>query len=132
MGCSENGCQNQVHMRRLCRHHYKKIRFIERGIPLIKIKGKRISHDGYISINANGRLVQEHVAIATKALGRPLPAAAIVHHADGNTLNNANDNLVICPNQAYHYLLHRRMHALDACGNPDWVKCKYCKTWDAL
>ncbi len=51
---------------------------------------------------------KEHIAIAERALGKSLPALAKVHHVDGSTTRNANSNLVICENQAYHLLLHAR------------------------
>jgi len=47
--------------------------------------------------------------IAEQALGKPLPKGALVHHADGNALNNDPENLVICPDNAYHNLLHKRL-----------------------
>jgi recombinational DNA repair protein (RecF pathway) len=37
---------------------------------------------------------------------------------------------VICPNDAYHFLLHRRTRALDATGNANARKCNYCGQWD--
>jgi HNH endonuclease len=61
-------------------------------------------------ITSRGR-VGLHVLVAEKALGKPLPKGAIVHHVDGNTLNNAPSNLVICQDQAYHCLLHKRQRA---------------------
>jgi hypothetical protein len=72
----------------------------------------------------------KHVLIAEKALGRALPKGAQIHHVDNNGKNNANNNLVICPNFSYHALLHMRTRALEACGNASWVKCVVCRTWD--
>lgn len=87
-----------------------------------------------VHVNACGyRFVDgeaEHVAIAEKALGKKLPAGAIVHHVNENTLDNANSNLVICPSRAYHNLLHMRMRALAACGNANWMLCPFCGKHD--
>ena len=83
------------------------------------------------SINGHrGELRGEHVLVAEKALGKPLPLGAIVHHVDGDGANNAHSNLVVCPDQGYHQLLHLRQRALAACGHADWVKCQFCKGWD--
>lgn len=81
--------------------------------------------------NANREgYVKEHIIKAQKALGKPLPPNARIHHVDENKLNNANNNLVICEDQAYHLLLHKRTKALKACGHADWVYCKICKQYD--
>ena len=72
----------------------------------------------------------EHIHIAEKILGKKLPLGAVIHHVDENTLNNTPGNLVICPDRAYHNLLHARMRAREACGNVEWQKCPYCKQYD--
>ena len=69
--------------------------------------------------------------IAKMVLGKSLPPQAIIHHVDNNPTNNRPSNLVICENQAYHKLLHRRMDALRACGYVNWRRCKYCKEYDS-
>ena len=71
-----------------------------------------------------------HQIVAEEVLGKALPEDAVVHHVDGNGLNNENKNLVICQNQRYHLFLHSRKAAYYACGNANWKKCKFCKTWD--
>ena len=86
----------------------------------------RIATDGYLAF---GR-AKIHIEKAEQALKMPLPKGAQVHHADGDKLNNDNHNLVICPNQAYHHLLHIRLKAFFATGNPDLRRCPYCQKWD--
>lgn len=71
-----------------------------------------------------------HIEIAEKLLGQPLPANAEVHHVNGIKNDNRHENLVICPDHAYHALLHARQRAMDACGNPDYRKCEICGEWD--
>jgi len=80
-----------------------------------------------------GTIIQmnEHEFVAEKALGKPLPPGVVVHHIDHDQRNNDPTNLVICPNQAYHALLHQRERAFIACGNANWRRCVFCKEYDA-
>ena len=72
-----------------------------------------------------GKLMMLHRARAIKALGKPLPPKAIVHHVDDS--NPDDSPLVICQDQAYHLMLHRRLRVLRAGGNPDTDKwCFRC------
>lgn len=86
--------------------------------------------NSYKSRFVDGKQIGEHVFVAEIALGHKLPPGAIVHHHDENKQNNSNDNLVICPDRAYHNLLHQRMRALAACGNANWIMCGICKRHD--
>lgn len=85
---------------------------------------------GYKHIYVNGKGYPEHRLIAEKAMGKSLPKGAVVHHMDENTLNNANNNLCICPSAGYHKILHKRLDAFKAAGNPNWGKCPYCYQHD--
>ncbi|MGA2159822.1 MAG: hypothetical protein ABSG90_11475 [Dehalococcoidia bacterium] len=78
----------------------------------------RADKDGYIA---------KHIILAEKALGKPLPLKAEVHHYNG-TKNSGP--LVLCQDRKYHMLLHQRMRALKACGNASWLKCWICKEYD--
>lgn len=82
----------------------------------------------------NGGDVQlVHRILAAKALGKPLPKGAEVHHIDENKRNNAPSNLVICPNRAYHMLLHARQRVIDKGGDPNEEKiCSSCGQAKAL
>jgi hypothetical protein len=84
---------------------------------------------GHPHANRRGE-IYEHVLIAERALGKPLPPQCVVHHVDERKDNNRNDNLVICQDIAYHILLHQRMRAYKASGHADWKKCPYCKQYD--
>lgn len=94
------------------------IRFIAGHVSKAR---KRVS--GY---KMSGGILQ-HVAIATTALGKPLPSGAEVHHVDGNSLNNTRSNLVICQDRAYHMLLHARTRIVRDGGDPDTQRiCSGC------
>ena len=76
-------------------------------------KGRWIHKDtGYVMIKVKGELVYEHRALAEKALGKALPKGAMVHHTGARDDNHGFFKLVICPNQEYHMLLHKRMEEL--------------------
>jgi hypothetical protein len=97
-------------------------------------KGRRRPKEtGYMTVylpdhpraHGNG-YVLEHLLVAEKALGRPIPPEHPVHHHNGDGMDNTPGNLVLCQDQAYHMLLHQRMRALKACGNPGWLHCSLC------
>ncbi len=73
--------------------------------------------------------VYEHHLVAASALGKDLPSGVVVHHVNGDGRDNRPENLVILQSKAEHNTLHRRQRALDACGNPDFVRCEYCKEY---
>lgn len=88
---------------------------INKAHGIIKIKAYN-----HIKADMNG-YVRVCVLAAEKALGKPFPAKAIVHHIDG-----------IQDNDNYHKLLHRRERAYRACGNANFRKCWICKTYDSV
>jgi len=96
--------------------------------------GKTINSRGYALTRKQRHCnaspyVPDHILIAEKVLGKRLPPSAVVHHSDGDTLNNTNSNLVICENQGYHLFLHQRKRAFEA-GGVHLVRCPLCKTHD--
>lgn len=146
--CGVDGCERSAKARGWCFAHYQ--RFKKYGDPLTMSpiyaaaglgvrasvtkkpgrppSGNTRTHNGYVVTGGNAK--GEHIVVAERALGKQLPSKAEVHHVDGVRSNNANDNLVICPDHAYHMLLHVRQRALESCGNADWRKCTFCKTYD--
>lgn len=96
-------------------------------------RGGRIHNGQYPKVRQPGHpravngYVFEHVLVAERAVGKPLPAGAQVHH-----VGDRNDprRIVVCQDQAYHALLHRRTRALEACGNANAIKCDICGQWD--
>ena len=124
--CSVDGCSAEHVARGCCAKHYMRLRAT--GSPV----GLKIAERG-TSVNRKGYRVYadkpKHITVAERAMGKPLPAGAIVHHWDENRTNNQNSNLLVC-SRAYHALIHARMRAMAACGNPDWAPCKFCKKHD--
>lgn len=132
MICSISGCGGRVEAKGLCDKHRTRLR--RHGDPtILKTREKgtgSIDSRGAIIFEVNGKRKSEYVLAVERAIGHALKAGQVVHHADSNPANNANSNLVVCPDNAYHRLLHKRMNALAACGNANWVKCKVCHHYD--
>ena len=96
-------------------------------------KERRTGMSSYEFIYVKDRtpaVVQKHIYIAEKVLGRRLPIGAVVHHIDGHTRHNINNNLVICQDTSYHLLLHQRARAYKACGEASYLKCQFCQIYD--
>ena len=51
--------------------------------------------------------VHTHRIVAAKKIGRCLLKGEVVHHIDGNKLNNSPENLQVLSSQAEHINLHR-------------------------
>lgn len=116
----------------LCHAHYKQKQRTG-GVETSRRKAGQgtVTRYGYITHTTSGAKQLEHVRIATVALGKPLPKGAEVHHVNEDKSDNRRGNLVICPEKAYHKLLHVRMAALAACGNASYRKCPFCKQYSA-
>ena len=117
--CAIEDCDNNPIARGLCGKHYRWFRMnggLEQFDKLARTsKDRWINTDtGYVMVKVNGKLTYEHRVLAEKALGKPLPEGAVIHHTGNRDDNHGYCKLVICPNQEYHQLLHERMgHAIN-------------------
>lgn len=96
-----------------------------RGGPKSPNGSGSVGRNGYRYIRANGRRRLEHRHVMEKVLGRPLLPNEIVHHKDGNRLNNSPSNLELKANQAEHMREHVRRFASETrkqCGRCDQIK----------
>lgn len=63
--------------------------------------------------SGNNGYVYEHVLVAEKVNGGPLPEGAVVHHVDFDGLNNNEDNLMIFPSSTDHLKFHAKLRRLE-------------------
>ena len=96
---------------------------------IINQDGYRLIRDPEHYLARKDGYVYEHRLIASEALGKPIPKKSIVHHIDGDRLNNKNNNLVICEDRGYHKLIHQRIEAKKESGFAHYKKCWVCKEW---
>lgn len=68
--------------------------------------GYSVDTQGYL-IN-NRTKVRRHREIVEQVLGRPLKQGEVVHHIDGDKLNNTKSNLLVCANE-YHSWLEAKL-----------------------
>lgn len=76
---------------------------------------KTIASNGYVLVRVGRHhhladvrgYAYEHRLVAEKALGRRLNEKEIVHHRNGNKIDNSPDNLEVCESIAHHRLQHR-------------------------
>ena len=84
-----------------------------RAEVLINSRGYReIYRPEHENANRDG-YVKEHVLKACNVLGRAMKPNEVVHHINGDKLDNRNENLLIC-DRKYHTELHWRMSDLYA------------------
>jgi hypothetical protein len=112
--CRIDGCHHYAVADGICQTHYSRRWRHGSTDSLLPNYGshKSKSKQGYIREWTGQRYAMEHVLIVEQALGKLLPPKAVVHHFDLDPTNNTPTNLVVCPDQAYHFLLHRRQRAL--------------------
>lgn len=120
----------------ICDRNWKRFGYVK-GEPFryLPSHNKRVRRDAniYTAKRERGESRHEHVVVAERALGRPLPPGAQVHHVDKNRRNNAPTNLVICQDQKYHHLLHVRAKVVRAGGNPNTQRvCTGCERLRSL
>lgn len=108
--CSIEGCDRPVRQKSLCNTH--RLRLAKYGDPLFAIKPWR--QNGEVRISSGGYLrgvrnISVHRLAAEKKIGRALLPGEVVHHIDGDRLNNDPSNLHVFPSQSAHMAHHEEL-----------------------
>ena len=84
----------------------------QRGSNSPHWKGGGVDKQGYwrLALNGRGSRNREHRIVAAILLGRPLNPKEVVHHIDGNRLNNNPENIMFFQNNGFHMSYHRWDH----------------------
>lgn len=117
--CSVDNCDRVAEKTMYCAKHYGMLLRYGRTDNIIASRGEGhpVSSAGYVLITVDGKRKYEHIHLAEKALGKPLPKGAIVHHFNNNSTDNHTlFNLIVCPDQAYHMLIHKRTREYEQFG----------------
>lgn len=68
--------------------------------------GTKRVHNGYIEIKHNGSWLRQHRYVASQMIGRPIKDGEVVHHINGNKMDNRPDNLKVMPSGAHTAMHH--------------------------
>jgi hypothetical protein len=127
--CSVLGCEQPVAGKSVCSLHWQRLKRtgeLGQAASLRNLKGEGgINSGGYLRYTRDGKEILGHREVAEKALGKPLPLGSIVHHLNGDKLDNRLHNLVVCPDESYHQLLHKRQKELG------WAGPEHTDEWKA-
>lgn len=92
--------------------------------------GTTVTSNGYRKIKLPGHHLSdvggyayEHRVVMEETIGRPLEPWEIVHHIDGDKLNNTPDNLSLLPSRWHHKNLHSKGSNRKAGEDNPTIKC---------
>lgn len=105
------------------------------GSKVYNWKGRYISN-GYVYIkvlnhpNSVRNRITEHRLVMEQKLNRHLRPFEIVHHINGNTIDNRIENLLLCKDTAQHQKNHTQIKRCCVCGQYikecEYIDCDVC------
>ena len=133
-GCAQVGCEKPARNRGLCWAHYCRIR--RYGDPEFRRRSANgeggLTGHGYRYASVGGRKKLEHRLVIEGQVGRTLLSDEVVHHIDGNKLNNAPENLSLLSGQGEHNVIEGRIKAFRESGDEQKKPCRFCHRYDDL
>jgi hypothetical protein len=90
---------------------------------------KKFNNEGYLEIFINGVWILEHRFIVERFLNRKLTKEEIVHHIDGNKLNNNISNLFLFKSQKNHKSFENKVRQF---GFTNPIKRQILNRWNNL
>ena len=113
--CEVEGCSKPGFCKGLCEEHYNRLRTYGRLERIHAPAGSVwISTGGYKTVTYNGKQILVHRLIMEEQIQRPLKPEEIVHHINGDKLDNRIENLEIMTNSEHTAEHHKRG---DICGH---------------
>lgn len=104
--CSVDDCNRPARRYKMCSMHSQRYGRYGRIHAVYREKGTGTVSTGYKKYFINGRKASEHRLVWEKHNG-PIPEGYVIHHKDGNGLNNSIDNLEMMTRSE-----HARYHKL--------------------
>ena len=109
----------------MCNRHY--LRWYRYGDATYRARRGNgegsLSSQGYRLVTVNGRQMLEHRAVMEMHLGRRLRQREVIHHRDGNKLNNSLLNLELVSRRTHPHRHPDHLQAWQRAGNPArWKK----------
>lgn len=105
--CAHCGIKASRYTKYLCDPCYKRMQNTGTPDRINREKGTgSLREDGYLVLYIAGKRVLEHRKIMADKLGRELTVAEVVHHIDGDRLNNHPDNLYLFASASEHTTYH--------------------------
>lgn len=99
--CSVDGCSLHAYKKGLCNKHYIRLLRYGREHRVLAKPGDGYVSGGYHLFSCNNNKVFTHRLVMEAYLDRPLDDFEVVHHINGNRLDNRIENLELCSKSAH-------------------------------